>query len=72
MSRLYFFDAVRSHLKNRGISYSELAFGLNVAEGTIKRIVTKNDCSTERLDEIAQYLDIHLVDLFQKAPPSNT
>jgi transcriptional regulator with XRE-family HTH domain len=70
MSRLYIFDALRSHLKTRGISYSELAFGLNVAEGTIKRIFTKNDCSTERLDEIAQYLDIHLVDLFQKAPPS--
>jgi len=70
MSRLYIFDALRSHLKNRGISYSELAFGLNVAEGTIKRIFTKNDCSTERLDEIAQYLDIHLVDLFQKTPPN--
>jgi transcriptional regulator with XRE-family HTH domain len=70
MSRLYIFDALRSHLKNRGISYSDLAFGLNVAEGTIKRIFTKNDCSTERLDEIAQFLDIHLVDLFQKTPPN--
>lgn len=70
MSRLYIFDALRTHLKNRGISYSELAFGINVAEGTIKRIFTKNDCSTERLDEIAQYLDIHLVDLFQKKPPN--
>ncbi len=68
MSRLYIFAALRSHLKTRGISYSELAFGLNVAEGTIKRIFTKNDCSTERLDEIAAFLDIHLVDLFQKAP----
>ncbi len=70
MSRFYIFDALRSHLKNRGISYSDLAFGLNVAEGTIKRIFTKNDCSTERLDEIAQFLDIHLVDLFQKKPPN--
>ena len=70
MSRLYIFDALRSHLKTRGISFSELAFGLNVAEGTIKRIFTKNDCSTERLDEIAQYLNIHLVDLFQKTPPN--
>lgn len=66
MSRLFIFDALRSHLKARGISYSELAYGINVAEGTIKRIFTKNDCSTERLDEIADYLGIHLVDLFQK------
>lgn len=66
MSRLIIFDTLRSHLKARGISYSELAFGINVAEGTIKRIFTKNDCSTERLDEIADYLGIHLVDLFQK------
>lgn len=66
MSRLFIFDALRSHLKTRDISYSELAFGINVAEGTIKRIFTKNDCSTERLDEIADYLGIHLIDLFQK------
>lgn len=69
MSRLHLFAALRSHLKTRGISYSELAFGINVAEGTVKRIFTKNDCSTERLDEIADYLGIHLADLFQKNPP---
>lgn len=66
MSRQLIFDALRSHLKTRGISYAELAFGINVAEGTIKRIFTINDCSTERLDEIADFLGIHLVDLFQK------
>lgn len=68
MSRLQIFDALRSHLKARGISYSDLAFGLNVAEGTIKRIFTKSDCSTERLDEIAEFLGVHLADLIQKIP----
>lgn len=66
MSRLFIFDALRFHMKTRGISYSEMALGINVAEGTIKRIFTKNDCSTERLDEMAEYLGIELEDLFQK------
>lgn len=69
MSRLFIFDSLRSHLKARGISYCELAIGINVEESTIKRIFTKNDCSTERLDEIAAYLGIHLIDLFQKQAP---
>lgn len=68
MSRLLIFDALRAHLKARDISYSDLAFGINVAEGTIKRIFTKNDCSTERLDEIAEFLGIHLADLIHKKP----
>lgn len=68
MSRLLIFDALRAHLKARDISYADLAFGINVAEGTIKRIFTKNDCSTERLDEMADFLGIHLSDLIQKTP----
>lgn len=68
MSRTFFFDSLRAHLKARGFTYKQLATGLGVSEPTIKRIFASNDCSLQRLEEICQFLQVELVDIVKSTP----
>jgi DNA-binding Xre family transcriptional regulator len=68
MSRIFLFDSLRAHLKARGLTYSQLAEGIGVAEVTVKRIFASNDCSIERLDEICRFLQLELKDLIKRTP----
>jgi DNA-binding Xre family transcriptional regulator len=68
MSRTFLFDALRVHLKARGMTYKQLADGLGLSEPTVKRIFASSDCSLSRLRDICQYLHIELEDLMKTTP----
>jgi DNA-binding Xre family transcriptional regulator len=50
-------------LKERGITYRELARQLKLSESSIKKLFTSDDCSLKRLGEICSVLGISLQDL---------
>ncbi len=68
MSRVFLFDSLRAHLKARGLTYSQVAEGLDVSEVTIKRIFASNDCSIERLEQMCEFLQLELKDLVKRTP----
>jgi DNA-binding Xre family transcriptional regulator len=68
MSRIFLFDSLRAHLKARGITYKQLAQGLDLSEQTIKRIFASNDCSVERMEQMCRFLQLELTDLVKATP----
>jgi transcriptional regulator with XRE-family HTH domain len=61
------FEALKSSLKARGWTYSNLADYLNLSEPTIKRIFADGDCKLGRLLDICDLLDVSLSDLADRA-----
>ena len=68
MSRVFVFDSIRAHLKARGMTYRDLASALELSESSVKRIISSNDCTLERLEEICHCLQLDLSDLLNSAP----
>jgi len=68
MSRTFLFDSIRAHLKARGYTYRQLGGAIGVSEPTVKRILSTNDCTIERLEEICQFLNIELAQLVKSTP----
>jgi DNA-binding Xre family transcriptional regulator len=68
MSRVFVFDSIRAHLKARGMTYRDLASALELSESSVKRIISSNDCTLERLEEICRCLQLDLSDLLNSAP----
>ncbi len=64
----YLFEAIKAHLKARSLTYADLADGLKVSEGTVKRIFSRKHCSTDQLDRICDFLELDLIDLIRTAP----
>ena len=65
------FDSLKSVLKARGWTYSDLAAGLRLPVPTVKRQFAEGDCNLERLLEICDLLGVTLTDLAQSAEPVN-
>ena len=59
----FLFEAIKAHLRSRSLTYAELADGLHVSEGTIKRIFSTRRCSTAQIDAMCEYLQLDLTDL---------
>lgn len=57
--------AIKSTLRQRGLTYRELARLLDVSEPTVKRDLSKGRFSLRRLDQICTALDLTLADLMQ-------
>jgi len=57
------FNALRQLLKNRGLTYRDLASLMNVSEPTIKRLFQEQDCKLSRVMEICALLDIEFSEL---------
>ena len=57
---------LKSQLKSRGLSYKDLAKIWSVAESSVKRIMSGEDLSLERLEKACQHLEISMGD-FMKA-----
>lgn len=68
MSRLYIIDTLRAHLKARDLTYRDLADGIELSEISIKRMFTGADIGLSRLEQICQFLQIELSDLFKTSP----
>jgi DNA-binding Xre family transcriptional regulator len=66
----FLFEAIKAHLRSRALTYVDLANGLGVSEGTVKRIFSRKRCSTEQLDGICEYLQLELSDLVRTLPRS--
>ncbi|HEY6986099.1 MAG TPA: helix-turn-helix transcriptional regulator [Rhodanobacteraceae bacterium] len=65
-------QSIRAHLRNKGMTYRELAKALGVSEPTIKRNLGRGEFSLRRLDEICDVLDVSLVDLVQGHLPESS
>jgi transcriptional regulator with XRE-family HTH domain len=57
------FDTFKKILKEKGMTYSDLAKKLHLSESGIKKIFIAQDCSYSRLNEISDVLEISLVDI---------
>jgi len=63
-------SAIRALLRERGITYRQLADALDVSEPTIKRDFSRGDFSLSRLDRICAVLEVSLADLASGAVPA--
>jgi DNA-binding Xre family transcriptional regulator len=68
ISTVFIFESLKAYLKARGMTYKQLADGINLSEPSIKRIFSGGDCSVDRLLEICQFLQIELSDLIKGTP----
>lgn len=57
---------LKSLLRERGLSYRDLAKKLKLSESGVKKIFAGNDCSFQRLGQITKFLNIKLSDLLQE------
>ncbi len=60
-------QSIRALLRQRGMTYRQLADALGVSEPTIKRDFSRSDFSLSRLDRICEALEVSLADLVRGA-----
>lgn len=58
-------EAIKSILKSRGYRYADLADALKVSLPTIRRMLTKDDLSIDRLSAIASWLGMSFFELME-------
>jgi transcriptional regulator with XRE-family HTH domain len=68
MSSTFVFEALKMHLKARGMTYADVARALGVSEPTIKRIFAAKNCTLERLDSLCELLQVDLAELARGMP----
>jgi DNA-binding Xre family transcriptional regulator len=68
MSKIYIIDALRAHLKARNLTYKDLAAGIDLSEVSIKRLFASGDCTLDRLEQICDFLQIEVADIFKSSP----
>ena len=64
-------QSIRATLRERGMTYRQLAAKLGISEPTVKRDLSRGDFSLSRLDAICAVLEVSLADLLQ-APSAQT
>ncbi len=60
-------EALKKCLKARGVTYRDVAAGLNLSEATIKRLFSEKTLSLQRLEDICGLLDLNFYDLARLA-----
>ena len=68
MAAGFVFEALKMHLKARGMTYADVARALKISEPTVKRIFALKNCTLERLDEICQLVQVDLAELARGMP----
>lgn len=58
--------ALKDVLKERGVSYKDLAHGMNMSESGIKKIFSGDDCSFQKLMQISKLLKVKFSDLLHE------
>lgn len=61
------FDNFKSTLKQKNMTYADLAKKLDLSESGVKKIFISNDCSYSRLNEISEALEISLIDVLSSS-----
>jgi DNA-binding Xre family transcriptional regulator len=59
----YLFEALRAHLRARGMTYEDLAKALKMSESAVKKMFSKRDCTLSRLDEICTVMQVDLSEI---------
>jgi transcriptional regulator with XRE-family HTH domain len=68
MAAAFVFDALKMHLKARGMTYADVARALKVSEPTVKRIFAGRNCTLKRLDAMCDVLQVDLSELTRGMP----
>jgi transcriptional regulator with XRE-family HTH domain len=68
MSSAFVFEALKMHLKARGMTYADVARALNISEATVKRTFATRNCTLERLDTICELIQVDMSELARAAP----
>lgn len=71
MSTSLIFDALKMHLKARGMTYADVARALKLSEATVKRIFATRNCSLARLDELCDLIQVDIAELARSAPKTD-
>lgn len=66
------FDSFKKSLKQKNMTYVDLAKKLNLSESGVKKIFIANDCSYSRLNEISEALDVSLIDVLSSSMENET
>lgn len=64
----YVFEALRAHLRARGMTYEDLGAALKLSESAVKKMFAKRDCSLSRLDQICSVIQVDLTELARGTP----
>lgn len=67
MGSEYVFEALKAHLRARGMTYKDIAHALSLSEPTIKRIFSDRDCTLRRLDQICGVIGVDLQEISRGA-----
>jgi hypothetical protein len=68
MDNAYLFEALKTHLRARGLTYKNVAEALKLSEGTIKRTFSEGDCTLGRLTQICDLVGVDLREIAQGVP----
>lgn len=63
-------QTLKKVLKQRGVTYQELAQAINISETTVKRVFSDKHITLERLEKMCQVIDMELIDLARLAAES--
>ena len=59
--------ALKKHLKQKGITYAQLATHLDLSEASVKRLFSESSFTVKRLESICQLLELDFYDLARLA-----
>ena len=59
-------SAVKQVLKNRGMTYAQLARGLRISESSVKRLLSRGGLTLERLEQICNLLETDFSELAKR------
>jgi DNA-binding Xre family transcriptional regulator len=60
-------DLAKRALRERGVTYAQLAMGLGVSESSVKRLFSRRKLSLERLEQICAHMGLEISDLLDVA-----
>lgn len=60
-------DALKRILKARGLTYADIARGLDLSEASVKRIFSRREFTLERLDEVCRIAGVDFAELARAA-----
>jgi len=62
-----FLQSIKSCLRDKGLTYADVAISLDLSEASVKRIFSEENISLARLDQICQMMNMELCDLARVA-----
>ena len=68
MNARFVFEAIRAHLRARGMGYQDVAAALNLSESAVKKMFARRDCTLRRLDELCDVIGVDLCEIARGSP----